>query len=98
MKHSRIAGIAVLAAVAASTAGCTRYDDFAAYEQLLPRGQIAPVVEPEFVTADQAEIADDSYVLGVVVEGQARAYSLNLLNAHEVVNDRVGDTAFAAVW
>jgi len=34
-----------------------------------------------------------------VVEGQARAYSLNLLNRHEVVNDRAADgTAFAVVW
>jgi len=77
---------------------CASYDDFAAYEQLLPRGQIAPITEPEFVAAGVAEIEDGSYVLGVVVDGQARAYSLNLLNAHEVVNDRIGETAFAAVW
>jgi hypothetical protein len=37
-------------------------------------------------------------VLGVEVEGVAKAYSLNLLNHHEVVNDRSGDTAYAAVW
>ena len=67
-------------------------------EQLLPRGRIAAVFEPEFVSAADAEIADDAWVLGVVVEGEARAYSLNLLNSHEVVNDKAGDTAFAAVW
>jgi hypothetical protein len=67
-------------------------------EQILPRGQIAAVFEPEFVSADEAEISDDAWVLGVVVEGVAKAYSLNLLNRHEVVNDRSGGTAFAAVW
>ena len=67
-------------------------------EQILPRGQIAAVFEPEFVAADEAEISDDAWVLGVVVGGEARAYSLNLLNRHEVVNDRSGGTAFAAVW
>ena len=67
-------------------------------EQILPRGQIAAVFEPEFVSADEAEISDDAWVLGVVVEGVAKAYSLNLLNRHEVVNDRSGETAFAAVW
>jgi hypothetical protein len=67
-------------------------------EQILPRGQIAAVFEPEFVSADEAEISDDAWVLGVVVEGIAKAYSLNLLNRHEVVNDRSGGTAFAAVW
>ena len=67
-------------------------------EQLLPRGQIAAVFEPEFVTGAEAEISPDAWVLGVVVDGQAKAYSLNLLNRHEVVNDRSGETPYAAVW
>ena len=67
-------------------------------EQLLPRGQIAAIDHPTFVSADKAKIADDAWVLGVVVSGQPKAYSLNLLNRHEVVNDQEGDVAFAAVW
>jgi hypothetical protein len=67
-------------------------------EQILPRGGIAAIFEPRFVDAAAAEIPDDAWVLGVVVEGVAKAYSLNILNQHEVVNDRSGGTAFAAVW
>lgn len=67
-------------------------------EQLLPRGRIAAVLEPVFVSAREAEISDDAWVLGVVIEDQPKAYSLNLLNRHEVVNDRSGETKFAAVW
>ena len=67
-------------------------------EQIIPRGQIAAVVSPRFVPAGEAKISDDAWVLGVEIDGQAHAYSLNLLNRHEVVNDRIGDTAFAAVW
>ena len=67
-------------------------------EQLIPRGKIAAVFEPQFVSAAEAEIPDDAWILGVVVDGAARAYSLNLLNRHEIVNDRVGEKAFAAVW
>ena len=67
-------------------------------EQLLPRGRIAAVFDPQFVTASEAKIPDEAWVLGVKVEGQAKAYSLNLLNRHEVVNDQSGDTEFAAVW
>ena len=67
-------------------------------EQILPRGRIAAVFEPRFVPAAEAEISDDAWVLGVVIDGQARAYSLNLLNRHEVVNDRIGERKFAAVW
>lgn len=68
------------------------------FKQLLRRGAIAAITQPEFVSAQKADIADDSWIIGVVVEGQARAYSLNLLNSHEVVNDQIGEIAFAAVW
>lgn len=67
-------------------------------EQLLPRGGIPAIFEPSFVAASQADLPDDAWVLGVVVEGVPKAYGLNLLNRHEVVNDRSGGTAFAAVW
>ena len=67
-------------------------------EQLLERGKIAAIFNPEFVSAGEAEIADDAWILGVEIDGQARAYSLNLLNRHEVVNDRIGENSFAAVW
>lgn len=70
----------------------------AGVEQILPRGRIAAVFEPSFVSASEAKIPEDAWVLGAVVEGVAKAYSLNLLNRHEVVNDRSGGTAFAAVW
>lgn len=68
------------------------------YQQLLPRGRIAAIDSPQYVGAGEAEIPDDAWVMGVVIEGQARAYSITLLNAHEIVNDKIGDTAFAAVW
>ena len=67
-------------------------------EQLLPRGRIAAVLDPVFVTAAEADLPDDAWILGVAVGGQAKAYSLNLLNSHEVVNDRTGEVAYAAVW
>ncbi len=68
------------------------------FQQLLPRGRISAVTQPEFVSADKAEIADDTWVLGVVMNGQAKAYSLNLLNSHEIVNDMFGKKPVAAVW
>ena len=67
-------------------------------QQILPRGRIAAIFQPQFATAAEADIPADAWVLGVDVGGQPRAYSLNLLNHHEVVNDRVGDKTFAAVW
>ena len=62
------------------------------------RRRYRAITEPEYVPAAGAAIPDDAFVLGLVIDGQARAMSLNLLNAHEVVNDAIGDVQFAAVW
>ncbi len=70
----------------------------AEFQQIIPRGRIASVDAPEFVAAGKAKIPDDAWVLGVAVGGEARAYSLNLLNEHEIVNDRIGGRPVAAVW
>lgn len=85
-------------AAAAATLSSTAEEIPPGVEQILPRGQIAAVFAPQFVPAAEAELPDSAWVLGVEVEGVAKAYSLNLLNHHEVVNDRSGDTAYAAVW
>ena len=65
---------------------------------LLPRGGIPAIFEPTFVSASEADISDDAWILGIVIGTEARAYSLNLLNEHEVVNDRLGGRPIAAVW
>ncbi len=65
---------------------------------LLTRGDIPAVFEPTFVAASEAEITDDAWILGIVIDGEARAYSLNLLNKHEIVNDRLAGRPIAAVW
>lgn len=68
------------------------------FQQIIPRGRIASIDNPQYVPADKAKISDNSWVLGVVINGQARAYSLTLLNSHEVVNDKIDGKAFSAVW
>ena len=94
-----LAGGALIAS--ASTAGAdseAEVDLPPDFQQIIPRGRIASVDEPMFVSAREAEIPDDAWVLGVAIGGVAKAYSLNLLNHHEIVNDTSGDVAFAAVW
>ena len=100
-RHLRLAG-ALMAAVillapslAADGPDAELPDDF---RQLIPRGRIASVDNPTFVPASEAEISDDAWVLGVEIDGEAKAYSLNLLNHHEIINDRFGETPVAAVW
>ncbi len=70
----------------------------AGVQMLLPRGGIPAVFNPRFVPADRAGLPDSAWILGVAMGGEARAYSLNLLNGHEVVNDSIAGRAIAAVW
>ena len=67
-------------------------------EQAIPRGALPAIFDPQYVTAEQADMPDDAWVLGVFINGEARAYDLNLLNHHEVVNDVIGGTPVAPVW
>jgi hypothetical protein len=66
--------------------------------QLLPRGGIPAIFDPVFVPADEADVPDDAWVLGVAIGGEAKAYDLNLLNHHEIVNDVVGGLPVAPTW
>jgi hypothetical protein len=64
-----------------------------------PRGGIPALTGPATEAASQASwLADDDRVVGVVINGQARAYPLRLLNWHELVNDSLGDTPVVVSW
>ncbi len=56
------------------------------------------ILEPEFVEADETVIASGTKVIGVFIEGEARAYPLFILNNHQVVNDEVGGIPLSASW
>lgn len=79
--------------VVATIAGEDVYD-------VLPLGAIPAIDRPSFLTgkAGNDQMRADEPVLGVVIDGQARAYSLWQLDAHEIVNDRLAGTAIAATW
>ena len=40
------------------------------YQQIIPRGSIPAIDNPKYVTVKNANLSEDSFVLGVVVEGQ----------------------------
>jgi len=65
----------------------------------LPKDAIPAIDRPEFVPADRAShVSPDEPVIGVVIGGEAPAYPTWLLNAHEIVNDRVGNRSIAVTW
>ncbi len=56
-----------------------------------PRDGIPSIDGPEFIRASQANIENDARILGVYHEGIAKAYPINILNFHEIVNDQFKD-------
>jgi hypothetical protein len=66
----------------------------------LPRDSIPAIDNPQFASADEAEqfLDPDELVIGVVINGDARAYPIPILSVHEIVNDVVGGEAIAVTW
>jgi hypothetical protein len=70
-----------------------------------PRRVVAPmpaITDAPFIAADQVtdQVVDNELVLGVVVGGAARAYSINMLTGprREIINDTLGGQGIAATW
>lgn len=65
-----------------------------------PRDGIPAIDEPKFLSAEAADdfLRPDDRVLALEVDGEARAYPIRILDWHEIVNDQVGDAAFAVTY
>jgi len=64
-----------------------------------PRDGIPALNDPELIGAGEARyLDDDDRVLGVALDGEARAYPVRILNWHEVVNDQIGTQHFAVSY
>lgn len=64
-------------------------------------GAIPAITEPPMVTQGEpgaAYLGDDERVLGVVVNGSARAYPHAVLDHHEVINDRIDGEWFTVTF
>ena len=65
---------------------------------LLPFDAIPAITDPQFVPANAAQLDADAPVIGVTFNDESHAYSLYLLNGHEIVNDVVGGMNIATTW
>lgn len=68
--------------------------------RVLPPDRIPAISDPHFVkgSAAGAQMRADEPVLGIVLGGAARAYSLWQLDRHEIVNDRLAGRPITATW
>ena len=67
---------------------------------VLGKDAIPAILDPQFVSAAEAvsQMKPSERVLGVSINGEHRAYPLNLLSRHEIVNDTVGGKPVAVTW
>lgn len=69
-----------------------------AIRTLLPFDAIPAITDPQFVPANAAKLDADAPVIGVTFKDESHAYSLYLLNGHEIVNDVVSGQKIATTW
>lgn len=68
------------------------------FRQLLRRDDIEPIYHPTFVTPEEIDWEPETLVVGVALAGEAKAYPVNFLNIHEMINDRVGGMPILVSW
>lgn len=64
----------------------------------VPKDSIPAIKDPEFVPASMSGLDNNEPVIGISINGKAHAYSIYLLNHHEIVNDKIGDIEFVVAW
>jgi hypothetical protein len=68
------------------------------YRQSLPRDAINPVYDPSFTTPDRIDWPGDELVIGVEIEGEARAYPVGFLTRREMVIDNHRGIPTLVTW
>jgi len=68
------------------------------YRQLLARDRIAPIYDPTFVAAVASDWPDDALVIGLEIDGEAKAYPVSYLNSREMVIDSVAGIPVLVTW
>lgn len=83
----------------ANRADPSKYEDLEIIT-LLPQDAIPAINNPIFHQPEEANefYEPDELVIGVVFNGDARAYSIPHLSSHEIVNDEVGGVKISVTW
>jgi hypothetical protein len=61
--------------------------------------EIPDLRNPPMIAASEADYLNaNDRVFGVTINGDSRAYPLRIVNAHEMVNDVVGEEPISLMW
>ncbi len=66
---------------------------------VIPQDAKTALVGPDYLPAAEAsDLQQGEEVIGVVINGDARAFPLATLNVHEIVDDIIGGEPVAVTW
>ena len=68
------------------------------FRQILPRDAIKPIYDPTFARADRVDWPDSTDVIGVEINGEAKAYPVDHLNGRELVVDELDGIPILVSW
>lgn len=68
------------------------------FPQMLPYDAIMPVYEPEFAPAQDAPLIEEELVIGVSIDGEAKAYPISVLRVREMVDDELAGIPILVTW
>ena len=64
-----------------------------------PKDGIPAISDPKLIQANEADfLASDDRVVGISIDGIAKAYPISILNWHEIVNDKINDQSYAITY
>ena len=68
------------------------------FRQLLPRDAIRPIYDPRFAPASDIGWRPGTHVIGVSLDGEAKAYPVDHLQGRELVVDELAGIPILVSW
>jgi hypothetical protein len=68
------------------------------YRQLIGRDRIVPIYEPLIISAADTVTTPEELVMGVILNGEARAYPVSQMRSREIANDELGGIPILVTW
>ena len=68
------------------------------FARVLGKDDILPIYDPVMVSAEESGLEDYDHVMGLAIDGEARAYPVRELFSREMVNDEVAGVPVLVTW
>jgi hypothetical protein len=66
--------------------------------QMLGFDAIPPIYAARFVSAKDSPLLDEELVMGLALDGEAKAYPVTVLRSREMVNDEIAGWPVLVTW